>query len=858
MNQSALPMNAFRGIIGIFLIFVLASECHATFQETKDSRDSIANNNPILVNTGYEVLDPSLLPHSTTLYREDFNKGLISSPYGLVNGKLDGLLFYRSDSKTGNSYTISNLRNQALLGTNRPQVLLDGVPVSSSFLPLNPNDIESISYVRDAGAAGIGYTSATNGALLISTFKQSDELAVDFTTKAAISKIQKKMPVLSGDQLRQVIYDAYSDNPDVLSRLGNENTDWQDAIYRNAFGMEHHIRISGKAGPVPLSISLGRMDRDGIIGNTWEKSTTVAIRLAPDLFDEQLKLRFSMNGAWNNWNSTMERIPIYAVSYNPTLPLDYQAVLPDELINPVDMMNSWTDAGDERNLLLALDLEYRFKGLPQVSLNLNSVVQQMLQYSQNYFDLEAWPDCPEQMQDRSKSEYRLTTQTEDLYLAWNTSDPDKPLQITARAGMRLNLSNYNYTNILSSYTIDSLSYSLLGVWNTDFLLFENIRFSYKNTYSLALNLFDKVFSTNLVSVPANKLFPSAVFTWNMKNEAFLKGVNLINSLSLSASASWSFQNGDYISYPYVYYSNEPEKYASFNLSANGSFFNNRLGMDLNLFEIKGTEMFMLQYILTGSGSYYVATNSSSIQNKGLSASLQGRLIDRPNARWTLEGGVSVYKHSLSYLGGLDIFYMPVYYSNFPSPRQAWEIGAEPLAFMLRKQLYAADGSMLEGQYEDLDTPNDEYLFDQVTPRLTAHFSTNLQIRNWVLACSGRAQRGNHVYNQWTANSYLYKSSNMYFIQNLPASFAEDPISSLMYNSDYYMQNAAFLRMDYISLGYTFKHLWNNSISLDVTLVLQNAFTLTTYEGQEPESDDGLSYLSYPLARTGLIQLGLHF
>ena len=180
-------------------------------------------------------------------------------------------------------------------------------------------------------------------------------------------------------------------------------------------------------------------------------------------------------------------------------------------------------------------------------------------------------------------------------------------------------------------------------------------------------------------------------------------------------------------------------------------------------------------------------------------------------------------------------------------------------------IYDENGKPLEGVYVDLNGDGiinqlDLYRYKSPAPKWLAGFSSYLKYKNWDLNIAGRFSFGNYVYNNVQSNGALY--SRMYdntgFYSNIPTAVSKTNFREAQYFSDYYVQNASFMKLDNITLGYNFQKLWKNRIDLRVFAIMQNVFTITRYKGLDPEIFNGIDNNVYPRPRTFLVGVNLGF
>ena len=205
---------------------------------------------------------------------KDFQKGNIVSPDQLIAGKLPGVEVTSNSGAPGAGSTIRIRGGASLNASNDPLIVIDGVPMDNNSISgaanalstINPNDIESFSVLKDASAAAIYGSRASNGVIIITTKKgRSGKPVVTFNTNFSIANIEKKVSVLTPDQFRSFIMAHGSSDAQKL--LGKYNTDWQDQIYQTALSTDNNISVSGGYKNMPYRFSLGYLNQEGDIKN---------------------------------------------------------------------------------------------------------------------------------------------------------------------------------------------------------------------------------------------------------------------------------------------------------------------------------------------------------------------------------------------------------------------------------------------------------------------------------------------------------------------------------------------------------------------------------------------------------------
>lgn len=266
----------------------------------------------------------------STISEKDFNKGVISSPEELINGKIAGVTITNSGGSPNGGSTIRVRGGASLNASNDPLIVLDGVPLevgggvegAGNFLSLiNPNDIESMSILKDASSTAIYGSRASNGVIIITTKKGSgDGIKVSFQTTNSISTKTKTAEHLEVDEFRDVI--SRFGTADQAALLGNSNTDWYDEIFRTAFGTDNSLSISGRAAKwLPFRVALGATYQDGILRTDNNNRYTANINLNPTFLDDHLRVNLSGKGTYAKSRTANSGAIWNAGSYDPTQPV---------------------------------------------------------------------------------------------------------------------------------------------------------------------------------------------------------------------------------------------------------------------------------------------------------------------------------------------------------------------------------------------------------------------------------------------------------------------------------------------------------------------------------------------------------
>ena len=343
---------------------------------------------------GYGTARKSDLTGSVaTVKAKDFNKGLVSSPEQLINGKVSGVQIMSNSGSASAGSTIRVRGGASLNASNDPLIVLDGVPLeqggisgnSSNFLSMiNPSDIESMTVLKDASSTAIYGSRASNGVIIITTKKgQQGGLKVNFNTTNSMQTRAQMVDMLSHDNFVNVINQFGTDNQKSL--LGNANTDWNDEVYRTAFGTDNNLSLSGSIGKyLPFRVSAGYYNQSGLVRKDNVERWTGNVVLTPSFFQDHLKLTINAKGTLNNNSFNNGGAVWAAATFNPTIPVysgnsnygGYNEALDADgypvnagVRNPRGLVNLYDSKSKVSRFIGSMDVDYKVHFLPDLKLH---------------------------------------------------------------------------------------------------------------------------------------------------------------------------------------------------------------------------------------------------------------------------------------------------------------------------------------------------------------------------------------------------------------------------------------------------------------------------------------------------------
>ncbi len=362
-----------------------------------------ANLNEIVV-IGYGTARKKDLTGSVVVVDEkQFQKGTITTPEQMIAGKVPGVSIISNSGQPGAGSTIRFRGGSSLNASNQPLIIVDGVPLNSDPLPLqkgaipgagsplsfiNPNDIESVTVLKDASATAIYGARAAGGVIIITTKRgKGGDLKVNLHSNNSVSSLIKEVPVLSPTQFRAGV--NANGTPAQIAEMGAANTDWQSQIYQTAIGTDNYIGISGGIKNLPYRLSVGYQDQNGILKTDNFQRTSASLALTPELFDRHLKINLNLQGSVEKARFGNNAAIGGAITFDPTQAVYtksqrfggyYEWLDPNASTglkalvgrNPVGLLEQHFDRATPQRSIGNLQLDYSFHFLPDLHANLNA------------------------------------------------------------------------------------------------------------------------------------------------------------------------------------------------------------------------------------------------------------------------------------------------------------------------------------------------------------------------------------------------------------------------------------------------------------------------------------------------------
>ncbi len=808
---------------------------------------------------------------------EEFNRGNISEPTQLLQGKVPGLSIYQKGGDPNGEPTI-RLRGISTVGANtEPLVVVDGVS-GASLDNVDPNDIESIDVLKDGSAAAIYGTRASSGVILVTTKKgtagEGPGVQIDYNGQVSSDFVANNQPVMTASE-----YTSAGGND-----LGSV-TDWQDLVTRNAFSHVHNMAVAGGSSSTQYRVSTNYRDTEGILEKSGFDQINARASVSHTALDDRLDVTLNASATKRESNFSFNEALRYATLYNPTAPVRFdngeyfQAILFDNF-NPVAIIEQNVNDGQSKNLNYNIQAE--FDALDQLSLSAN--------FSQQFNSRSSGEFYPNNSFFRGLNRDGLARRffEENEFTLFETfanyMDSFENIDINVIAGysfqedyvenLTLELGNLP-SNELGYHGIDLSGDRVLGNASNVFIdsyaspderiiaFFGRVNLTYNDNIFLNASL-RREGSTKLG--PENQWgnFPAAsigadvsnYLPWDIVNQLKVRvGYGVTGALPRQSGLAqdlwnYSFDGGGTVSKardanPDLKW----EEKAEINLGVDYALLDDRLTGSFDVYQRNINDFILEVAVPTDqfiSGTQF--QNAGELQTRGLEFTANYDAIRDSDVHWNTGIVFSTYKTTLE-----EFIIEEQMRANLGSPGQnstnmirvaeGEEIGqiwgpvfsgevdtdGSPIMEDLN-----GDGELVVSQGDALADNGDFKRLGNGIPDFEIGWTNQVNYKNWGLNAFFRGAFGHSLVNTFRA---FYEPIDPGAINSYNRVITEKAVEGLTVSqfSSLYVEKADFIKLDNLTLSYNFDMSGNNMFrNMRAYLNAENVFTITNYTGIDPE------------------------
>jgi iron complex outermembrane receptor protein len=772
---------------------------------------------------------------------------------------------------------------------------------------LNSDDIESITVLRDASAAAIYGANGASGVILITTKPgRRGGPQLEYSTSFSASAVTRLPDMLDAAEYRAAVT-QYA--PQYVNQLGTANTNWFDQVTRTGYGQSHNLSISGAGEASSWRLSFGYLNQDGIVRGTTAERLSLGLNYSQRLFNDRLNVRTSLRGSRSDDQFTPGGVLGNAATMGPTQAVSDATSATGYYEWPGNSLTSGDNPAAILALATSRGTTYRTVGNMQADYRLPFLRDALTAHVNVGYDVTQVGSAafnPSVMHSEQKfaslgqlwsNDNNMANTVFETYLSYAAPARILSGSLDLTAGYSFSESHAEYTSVY----LRRLSTDLLGangmpqaatVSNSSPIdesrlisFFGRLNYNINDRYLAALSL-RRDGSSRFGPNNAWGVFPSAAFAWRLSQESFLRGIRSLSDLKLRVSWAKTGNQafGNYLQYASYLYGNaqaqvqfgntfvttirpgavDPnikwESTGSRNVGLDFGFNNQRISGTIDWYDKKTDDMIFTVPVAAGTNlSNFVTTNIGSMRNRGLELSLNARLRDGGRRGLTWIAGFTAAHNSNTVLsinptaGSTQILVGGIS-GGVGNTVQVLTPGQPVNSFFLCRQAYQ-NGKPVQGGFYNLAgdsvvqrCSNNRQAMKSPAPTWILGHSSYFNYGDFDFGFTLRAYLGNYVYNNVASASgdyrELFAGTSPY---NLHRSVLESGFTVAQYLSDYYLEKASFLRMDNLTVGYSF-NLGSRPVRAYTTV--QNVLTLTGYSGVDPTAGiNGIDNNIYPRSRT---------
>lgn len=834
----------------------------------------------------------------TSMKRDDLNPGTFTNAMGMLQGKVAGLQITNPNGADPTAQYEVLLRGTNTLSAGQgPLIIIDGV-VGADIRDINFQEVESIDVLKDGSAAAIYGTRGSNGVIIVTTKRaKNGKTEVSYDGQFTAGVVSRRAKPLSASEFKSVITEY---RPELESYIFDSNTDWFKEITQTPYSQKHNLSISGNSEKFSHHTSFNYEKSEGLQKHNSSEQLMARTNIRQSLLDKWVDLDYNLNIIHRKYNPSSTSAFTQAFTHNPTEPV-YDDSDPDaggysrtqamEYYNPVAMLNE--SNLESKNDNYGANIRATLNILPIQGLKWENFISydkeqtETREYYTHYYpsligtDGQAYIENYQQNDTQYESTLNYSNNfgkhsiqallgytyqyTYDTSASMTNSDFDFDDNLTNDIGTGSNLAAGKASMASSKES------------NTYVGFFGRFMYNYNDKYLLSASL-RRDGSSRFGANNKWGWFPAVSGGWRINKENFLSDVKWINDLKLRAGygvtgnqdfanykslmmmtmAGKFYYNGQWINTYQPASNANPdlkwEKKSEFNVGVDMTMFDNRLSITFDYYK-RTTSNLLYNYAVPTPPYVYntLFTNVGKITNDGVELTVSGTPVDTKDFTWNTLLTASHNKNKL------------VKFTNEEFTNGIYKVGWSTAASAYTQRLIEGqslgtfygpiwlgtdtDGQdVLLGQGADGSVPEDQWeKIGNAYPDVTLGWSNTLRYKKFDLNFSLRASIGGDVLNNFAME---YENLSSIGLRNISSKWlSQTNFTSTTYKySSKYVENASYLKLDNITLGYT----WNFTSmvkKLRLSFTAQNLFCITGYSGVDPEValsglEPGMESLSY--------------
>ncbi len=883
-----------------------------------------------VVAVGYGTIRKELATSAVEVIdTEGFNKGYVTNSDQLIQGKVAGVQISSSGSPQGGS-TIRIRGGASLSASNDPLIIIDGLPLETgqgvSFL--NPNDIESVSVLKDAASTAIYGARGANGVIIYTTKKGSkNKVSVNYNSQYSFNSMPYDYNQLSSGQYQDLLNNTdwaavglpnpnmlgvYNRPNDPSSGVSIYNTNWMDEVLKDAFSTNHNLSLKGNLfQKVPVRLSTAYTGNNGMLVTSKYQRWLLSLAANPSFFNNTLKVNINANTSSERFRFADEGQISAALRFDPTKPVRYDGlsrgngyfewlkpngeILDNAPANPYAALVQTNKTQFSRRYFGNIQLDYTFPFLTDLRFIINGGMDEDHWRGTNNKEVGAVSSFLNGNGQLENYNGFALNKSLDTYFVYNKGINNLDMEFTAGYSYQTFYKReFNTGNRVDPANAparigypDNNNYTMVG-------FFGRLNFNYLSKYLLYINF--RYDGTSKFSKDNRwQSFPGVSFGWVMSKEEFMQGITFVNNLKLRASfgvtgnqsvpayqflplynlgntqSAYPIGDQSYIPvYPLYYSPNlKWETTNDWNIGLDYTIWNRRIEGSFDYYNKTTKDLLASVNIPAGSNFANIGlVNLGEFEAEGVDIGLSVDAIQKEYMNLNFGFNASYNKREVLQLGDSERVAVDGIGGLIGQNITYHNEGYSPNAFWVFKQVYDANGRPIQGAYVDRNGDNvindeDRYYYKNPWPKWSYGFNTTFNYKDFSFNMSWRAQTGNYIYNNL--------KSNHTFLSEVPGSFGYNSnITDDYYSngfiqkdvkpmqSDYFIENGSFLKLDNLTLAYDIRNFISPNNSLTVSLSGNNLLIITDSTAEDPEVYNGIYYNLYPRPRMYVLGFNLNF
>jgi iron complex outermembrane receptor protein len=854
---------------------------------------------------GYGKMKRSDLTGSiASVSAKDLKKGIVFSTEQLLQGKVAGLSVIQSSGDPTSSASLRLRGGTSLSASNGPLIVVDGIS-GVDFNTIQPSEIVSIDVLKDASASAIYGSRGANGVVIVTTNTNRKGKTVKYDSYVATGKVANNIDLLSASQWRDYVK---KENPIGAVDFGG-NTDWQKAIQQTSIVTSHTLSFVDNGDDGGSRVSLNYLKNKGAIIKSSLERIGASLSGHQYTLNKKLRLEAGVHSTFDKSSQIDYNVFQRSYNLNPTIPIrdengDYTNITGVFYENPVEISNNRTSDITQQRIFgygkAEVELFKGFKSITNISYEYNSTKNRL------YIPTYAVLDGQTQKGIAEQSLYDFTNKQLETYFTYDLEFKDDHKLNLLMGYSYLDNTYEGFGAQRRGFDSDSFLYNNLGA-GQDFRandvssfkgqsklisFFGRANYNYLNKYLVTASI-RRDGSSRFGANNKWGLFPSASVAWKISEESFMKstsewlenlklrigygvtgnqeGIGEYKSLSLmgaGGSPYYDATTGTWKQSYGVIQNNNPdlkwESTSQFNVGIDFSLFKFING-SLDIYNKKTSDL-LYTYEVPQPPYLYgtMLANVGDLSNKGMELTLNANLLSKVDLNWN---ATLTFSHNTQKIDKLS---NQTYQADAIVSGSLHGLpGMSGQYAQVIKEGYAvgtfwgpkSTGIDANGQITYANNGEAQYL-GNVQPKYNIGFNTNLTFKKFDLQVATYGMFGQKVLN---ATAMVYSDPNRLPVNNVISSTLTSGIKSNAAFSSQWIEDASFLRLQNLTIGYNLDTKKIDIEKLRISLTGENLFVITKYSGIDPEvSIDGLDYPGmdvfnyYPKTRTISLGLNLSF